>query len=207
MNRRSIITMMAVGVIGFCASSIAKADETLKFRIVSHVSSAQIDNVGDVEGHVLLVARQEGIAFLQDGSVAGAILRPHPITPTVRAPLWHTGTCRSTMGQRFIGDGMEWPTREGKRRFFQSPRSPSSAGPGNSQARRATAPRRARALRRLRSACISMPMSFSMLRNELAVVSLARSGRIYGLPFTIMAPLEGPRPFQASELSEMARMT
>jgi hypothetical protein len=74
MNRRSIITMMAVGVICFCASSIAQADETLKFRIVSHVSSAQIDNVGDVEGHVLLVARQEGIAFLQDGSVAGAIL-------------------------------------------------------------------------------------------------------------------------------------
>jgi hypothetical protein len=72
MNRR--ILMVIGALIALNGASIAQADETLKFRIVSHVSSAQIDNVGDVEGHVLLVARQEGIAFLQDGSVAGAIL-------------------------------------------------------------------------------------------------------------------------------------
>jgi hypothetical protein len=72
MNRR--ILMVIGALIALNGASIAQADEALKFRIVSHVSSAQIDNVGDVEGHVLLVARQEGIAFLQDGSVAGAIL-------------------------------------------------------------------------------------------------------------------------------------
>jgi hypothetical protein len=156
MNRR--ILMVIGALIALNGASIAQADETLKFRIVSHVSSAQIDNVGDVEGHVLLVARQEGIAFLQDGSVAGAILTATSDYTKGAG----TFVAYWTMGQRFIGDGMEWPTWREKRRFFQSPRSPSSAVPGDLKARRATAPRRARALRRLRSACISMPMSFSM---------------------------------------------
>src|SRR6266446_5117751 len=74
MNRRSVLSLIAVGVIGFCASSIARADEVLKFRIVSHIASVQIANVGDVEGHALSVARQEGLAFLSDGSVGAAVL-------------------------------------------------------------------------------------------------------------------------------------
>ena len=66
---------MVIGaLIALNGASIAQADQTLKFRIVAHVSSVQIDNVGDVEGHVLLVARQDGIAFLEDGSVVAAIL-------------------------------------------------------------------------------------------------------------------------------------
>jgi hypothetical protein len=40
MNRRSIISMMAVGVIAFCASSIAKADEVVKFRMFRPTNSA-----------------------------------------------------------------------------------------------------------------------------------------------------------------------
>jgi hypothetical protein len=72
MNRR--ILMVIGALIALNGASIAQADETLKFRIVAHVSSIQTLDVGDVEGHVLLVARQEGLAFLQDGSVAGAIL-------------------------------------------------------------------------------------------------------------------------------------
>src|SRR6266851_857953 len=50
------------------------SDEVLKFRIVSHIASVQIANVGDVEGHALSVARQEGLAFLSDGSVGAAVL-------------------------------------------------------------------------------------------------------------------------------------
>src|SRR5580700_1116919 len=72
MNRRILIVIGALTALN--GASIAQADQTLKFRIVSHVSSVQIDNVGDVEGHVLLVARQDGIAFLEDGSVVAAIL-------------------------------------------------------------------------------------------------------------------------------------
>jgi hypothetical protein len=36
MNRRSVLTMMAVGVIGLCASNIARADEAVKFRERGH---------------------------------------------------------------------------------------------------------------------------------------------------------------------------
>jgi hypothetical protein len=71
MNRR--ILMVVGSLIALNTASIAQADE-LKFRIVSHVSSVQIANVGDVEGHALSVGRQEGLAFLQDGSVGAAIL-------------------------------------------------------------------------------------------------------------------------------------
>src|SRR6516164_2490675 len=71
MNRR--IIMIVGSLIALNTASIALADE-LKFRIVAHVTSAQSLDVGDVEGHALSVARQEGIAFLQDGSVGSAIL-------------------------------------------------------------------------------------------------------------------------------------
>jgi hypothetical protein len=72
MNRRILMVIGALIALNY--ASIAHADQTLKFRIVAHVASVQIDNVGDFEGHVLLVARQEGIAFLDDGSIAGATL-------------------------------------------------------------------------------------------------------------------------------------
>ena len=71
MNSR--ILMVIGSLIALNTASIAQADE-LKFRIVAHVTSAQSLDVGDVEGHALTVARQEGIAFLQDGSVGSAIL-------------------------------------------------------------------------------------------------------------------------------------
>ena len=74
MNRRSIITMMAVGVIGFCASSIARADEVLKFRMFVHATSVQNQEVGDVDGHLLYVGRFSGLASFSDGSVGPATL-------------------------------------------------------------------------------------------------------------------------------------
>ena len=74
MNRRSVLTMMAVGVIGFCASSIARADEVLKFRMFLHATNVQSQEVGDVDGHVVYVGRYSGLASFSDGSVGPASL-------------------------------------------------------------------------------------------------------------------------------------
>jgi hypothetical protein len=46
------------------------ADETLKFRTVMHSLNAQTIDVGDVDGHILGVARFSGIVSLPDGSTA-----------------------------------------------------------------------------------------------------------------------------------------
>lgn len=48
----------------------AKADETLKWRHVQHVTSAQTLQVSDVNGHVLGLYHAPGIAFFPDGSTA-----------------------------------------------------------------------------------------------------------------------------------------
>ena len=48
----------------------AKADETLKFRIVEHENSVQTQDVGDVDGHALVLARLSGLASFSGGSVA-----------------------------------------------------------------------------------------------------------------------------------------
>jgi hypothetical protein len=72
MNRRSILMMTAVGVIGFCVGSIARADEVLKFRLVMHATAVQTQEVGDVDGHVMGVGRYSGLASFPDGSVGTA---------------------------------------------------------------------------------------------------------------------------------------
>ncbi len=64
--------LAAVGLIGFCAGSIARADEVLKFRTVMHATSAQTQEVGDVDGHVVGVGRYSGLASFADGSVGTA---------------------------------------------------------------------------------------------------------------------------------------
>ena len=74
MNRRSVRTIMAIGVLGFCASSIARADEVLKFRMFLHATSIQSQEVGDVDGHVLVAGHYSGLASLSDGSVGTANL-------------------------------------------------------------------------------------------------------------------------------------
>jgi hypothetical protein len=48
----------------------AKADETLKFRIVQYVASQQFQPVGDVNGHIQGFGRYIGIASFPDGSTA-----------------------------------------------------------------------------------------------------------------------------------------
>ena len=69
MIHRSVLTMMAIGAVGLCASSIARADEVLKFRAILHANSVQSQEVGDVDGHVFSVGRFSGLASFPDGSV------------------------------------------------------------------------------------------------------------------------------------------
>ena len=63
---RRIIIICALGGL---LSLPAKADETLKFRIVGHATSFQSQDVGDVDGHALILARLSGLASFPDGSV------------------------------------------------------------------------------------------------------------------------------------------
>ena len=74
MNRRSVLTMMAIGGIGFCVNNIARADEVLKFRMFMHATSVQTQEVGDVDGHVLTLGHYSGLVAFSDGSVGTGTL-------------------------------------------------------------------------------------------------------------------------------------
>ncbi len=50
-------------------STKIRSDETLRFRMITHVTSAQSLDVGDVDGHVASLSRFSGLAFLPDGTV------------------------------------------------------------------------------------------------------------------------------------------
>lgn len=50
-------------------STKTRSDETLQFRMVTHATSAQSLDVGDVDGHVASLTRFSGLAFLADGTV------------------------------------------------------------------------------------------------------------------------------------------
>ena len=45
------------------------ADKTFKFRMITHITSAQSLDVGDVEGHVVTLARFSGVVLLLDDVV------------------------------------------------------------------------------------------------------------------------------------------
>jgi hypothetical protein len=69
MNRSSILTIAALAL--FClggASSYARADETVKYRVIQHATSVQSQDVGDVDGHTMSVGRFSGIASFPDGA-------------------------------------------------------------------------------------------------------------------------------------------
>ena len=68
MNRRSILTL-ATALLCLGASGYARADETLKFRAITHATSVQSQDVGDVDGHTMSVGRFAGIASFPDGAV------------------------------------------------------------------------------------------------------------------------------------------
>jgi hypothetical protein len=72
MNRRSKLTLSTAVLLCLCAASSAWADETLKYRQFTHATNVQTIDVGDVDGHLLGVNRQSGIASFPDGPVASA---------------------------------------------------------------------------------------------------------------------------------------
>ena len=47
----------------------ARAGERLEFRMVTHVTWAQSQEVGDVRGHIATLSRFAGLAFFADGTV------------------------------------------------------------------------------------------------------------------------------------------
>jgi hypothetical protein len=63
--RRIILACALAGILRVPA----KADETLKFRIVGHATSFQSQDVGDIDGHALILASLSGLASFPDGSV------------------------------------------------------------------------------------------------------------------------------------------
>jgi hypothetical protein len=66
--------MTTVGLVCFCASNIARADEVLKFRMFLYTTAVQNQDVGDVDGHAMFVGRALGLASFSDGSVGTATL-------------------------------------------------------------------------------------------------------------------------------------
>jgi hypothetical protein len=67
---KPIITLLAaLAFVGFGAVGAAQAED-LEFRAVMHLTSAQTQDVGDAEGHILGLVRASGIASFQDGSTA-----------------------------------------------------------------------------------------------------------------------------------------
>jgi hypothetical protein len=56
--------------IGTAASGIARADETLKFRLVMHVTGVQTQEVPDVDGHTMSVIKS--LAWLHFRTVLSA---------------------------------------------------------------------------------------------------------------------------------------
>jgi hypothetical protein len=69
MNGRNVLTLSNAALLCLSAFSNAQADETLKFRTTMHATSAQSQEVGDVEGHTAGVARFSGLASFADGTV------------------------------------------------------------------------------------------------------------------------------------------
>jgi hypothetical protein len=70
MNRYSMLIVPVVASLGMCVAEVAQADETLKFRAIMQATSAQFQDVGDVDGHALGLIRFSGLASMPDGTVA-----------------------------------------------------------------------------------------------------------------------------------------
>jgi hypothetical protein len=74
MNRRSTLSVATMVLLCLGATSNARADETVKFRVFMHATSVQTLEVGDVDGHVLGLARYSGLASFPDGTVGTSFL-------------------------------------------------------------------------------------------------------------------------------------
>lgn len=68
--RQIILACALAGVLGMPA----KADETLRFRVVQYVASVQNQQIGDVNGHMQGFVRYPGLASFPDGSTARSVV-------------------------------------------------------------------------------------------------------------------------------------
>src|SRR5271156_1631585 len=70
MNRQSLLVTSLVTLLSLGVATAAQADETLKFRATMQATSAQSQDIGDVDGHAASLARFTGLAAFPDGTVA-----------------------------------------------------------------------------------------------------------------------------------------
>jgi hypothetical protein len=68
--RRIILACALAGIL----SVPAKADETVKWRHVHHLTGLQTQQVGDADGHTLNLFHLPGIAFFPDGSIGTTLV-------------------------------------------------------------------------------------------------------------------------------------
>jgi hypothetical protein len=105
MNRNRKVALATVTLSCLCATSSSWADETLKYRQFTHATNVQTIDVGDVDGHLLGVNRQSGIASFPDGSVATAYFTA--LTDYVKG----TGIALVVYTNVTFGDGSELWTK------------------------------------------------------------------------------------------------
>jgi hypothetical protein len=72
MIKLNMLTLATATVLCLGSFSSARADETVKFRLMMHATSVQTQEVGDVDGHVVGVGRYSGLVSFSDGSVGTA---------------------------------------------------------------------------------------------------------------------------------------
>ena len=63
------VTLVLTPVVFCVAFQSALADETLKFRTTMHATAVQSQDIGDIDGHAMALARFSGLASFPDGSV------------------------------------------------------------------------------------------------------------------------------------------
>jgi hypothetical protein len=61
-----ILACALAGILGVPA----KADETLKYRTIYHITSLQSQNIPDADEHIVAITHSVGVASFPDGSVA-----------------------------------------------------------------------------------------------------------------------------------------
>jgi hypothetical protein len=95
----------------------AKADETLKYRIVQHYTSNQNQQVGDVDRHFVGLARLVGIALFPDGSTGTTVVTAafDSIPPSGQ------GTANGYGGVTFADGSELWVKWTGTLKFSRSP--------------------------------------------------------------------------------------
>jgi len=69
MHRFGILTIVSTAMFSVVCAGSVRADETLKYRQFVHVTGAQSQEVGDVDGHALTVFKFSGLTSFPDGTV------------------------------------------------------------------------------------------------------------------------------------------